>query len=92
MTMGITAGAYITTQDKRETEIHINEGSPAFILDDPSGTPWVMQAAAQIVDQNLTYEDLFNLSDKLQMPEEWSYRVEVLPEDLTIVPFPTALR
>ena len=31
------------------------KGKPVFILDDPDGTPWVMQAYSAIVDPSLTH-------------------------------------
>lgn len=85
--LGITAGSYIITKVQRNSQIRLNKGREAFILTDPSGTPYVMQAAAKIVDQNLTYKDLMTLDKKLQLPTGWKYSVKVLPQDLTIVPF-----
>ena len=59
-------------------------GKPVFILDDPDGYPWVMQASAQIVDPNLTYDQLANLGGKLKLPPGWNFRVTVLDRDLNI--------
>jgi len=59
-------------------------GKPVFILDDPQGTPWVLQAYSQIVDPNLTYDQLAKLGDKLKLPPGWKFRVAVLDRDLTI--------
>jgi len=85
--LGITAGSYITTYVKRDSNMTWYQGKPVFMLIDPSGTPWVMQAAAMIVDQNLTYNDLFTLGDKLQMPAGWKYQTKVLTQDLKVKPF-----
>lgn len=41
------------------------KGQTVFILDDPTGKPWVMQASSRIVDKNLTYDDLRALDRKL---------------------------
>jgi hypothetical protein len=60
------------------------KGKPVFILDDPSGTPWIMQAYSQIVDPNLTYDDLNTLDKKLKLAPGWKYRVKVLDQDLGI--------
>jgi hypothetical protein len=62
------------------------KGQTVFILDDPDGTPWLMQAYSNIVDPDLSYDDLATLDRKLELPPGWTYRVKVLEEDLTIHP------
>ena len=60
-------------------------GMPLYILVDPSGAPWVMQAAAQIVNPDLTYGDLVSLDSQLNMPEGSSYQVRrTVNQDLVI--------
>ncbi len=76
--------AYKPTIGHRNSEMGFVAGKPVFILDDPDGNPWVMQAYAQIVDPNLTYEQLTSLGDKLKLPPGWKFRVKVLDRDLTI--------
>ena len=34
------------------------KGQTIFILDDPNGTPWIMQVSSKIVDPKLTYDVL----------------------------------
>jgi hypothetical protein len=60
------------------------KGQTVFILDDPDGTPWVMQAHSRLVDPKLTYDDLQTLDTKLKLPPGWKYRVKVLDSDLRI--------
>ena len=60
------------------------KGQTIFILDDPDGTPWIMQAYSLIVDPALTYDDLKTLDKKLKLPPGWKYRVKVLDEDLGV--------
>jgi len=60
------------------------KGQTVFILDDPSGTPWIMQASSLIVDSKLTYDDLKTLDKKLKLPPGWKYRVKVLDQDLVV--------
>jgi len=60
------------------------KGQTVFILDDPDGTPWVLQAYSLIVDPNLTYEELQTLDKKLKLAPGWKYRVKVLDQDLTL--------
>jgi hypothetical protein len=61
-----------------------DKGKPVFILVDPNGTNYVMQSYCQIVDKNLTYNDLQTLGNKLRLAQGWEYRVVVLPENLTM--------
>ena len=53
--------AYKTIAGKRDTQLGINKGSPAFILDDPDGDSWCMKSASLIVDPNQTYDSLKDL-------------------------------
>lgn len=60
------------------------KGQTVYILDDPEGTPWVMQAYSNTVDSTLRAADLPTLDKKLKLPEGWKYRVAVLEDDLQI--------
>lgn len=75
---------YKPTTVRRSSTQGYRKDQTVFILDDPNGTPWVMQAYSHIVDPNLTYEDLKTLDKKLMLPPGWKYRVKVLNQDLTI--------
>ena len=75
---------YATLQSHRKSSMTFRKGQPVFILDDPEGTPWVMQAFGQIVDKTLTYDTLKDLGSKLKPPKGWKFRVAVLDKDLTI--------
>jgi len=76
--------AYKQISGKRDTQLGINTGSPAFILDDPHGDSWVMKSASQIVDPNQSYESLANLGDRLTPAPGWSFRAVVLQKDLVL--------
>jgi hypothetical protein len=78
------ATAYNPTQVGRKSVMRFKAGQPVFILDDPDGMPWVMQAFTTKVDPNMTYEGLQTLGGKLKPAEGWSYRVKVLDKPLTI--------
>jgi hypothetical protein len=75
---------YSTLQSHRKSSMTFKKGQPIFILDDPQGTPWVMQAFGQLVDKSLTYETLKDLGSKLKPAAGWKFRVAVLDKDLTI--------
>jgi hypothetical protein len=68
----------------RKSVMTFEKGKPAFILDGPDGTPWVMQAWGKIVDPTLGYDDLAKLGDKLKPAEGWKFRTVILDQDLTI--------
>ena len=83
---GITANAYKDTNVQRASSGLSHEGKPLFILEDPNGNPWVMQAWSSQIDTSLTYDDLANLAPKLTLPDGWAYRVVNAKQDLKIVP------
>ena len=76
--------AYKAIQSHRKSTMHFDKGKPVFILDDPDGTPWVMQAWSEIVDPSLTYDGLKDLGSKLKPPAGWKYRVVTLDKDLIL--------
>ena len=76
--------AYKPTIGNRNSIMTFEKGKPVFILEDPDGTPWVMQAYSNIVDPKLTYDGLQTLDKKLKLPPGWKYRVKILDQDLTI--------
>ncbi len=78
------SSAYKPTEVARKSSMTFNKGAPVFMLEDPSGTPWVMQAYSQIVDPTLTYDKLGKLGDKLKLAAGWKFRTKVLDQDLTI--------
>jgi hypothetical protein len=75
---------YKPTTVERKSNQGYKKGATIFILDDPDGTPWIMQAYSLIVAPNLTVEDLKTLDKKLKLPPGWKYRVKVLDQDLEI--------
>jgi hypothetical protein len=75
---------YEELKSHRQSSFTFEAGKPLFILDDPDGTPWVMQAFSKILDPNLTYADLSDLAAKLKPPAGWKFRVTTLDKDLII--------
>ena len=78
--------AYKTINGKRDTQLGISKGSPAFILDDPDGNSWVMKSASLILDPHQTYESLTDLGNRLHPAPGWSFRTVVLDQDLVLTP------
>jgi hypothetical protein len=75
---------YKSVESHRKSSMTFEKGKPVFILDDPDGIPWVMQAYSGIVDKTITYDSLKDLGAKLKMPDGWKYRVVTLDKDLVI--------
>lgn len=75
---------YEELKSHRKSTFTFKKGKPLFILEDPEGTPWVMQAFSKILDPNLPYEGLTELGSKLKPPAGWKYRVTTLDQDLII--------
>jgi hypothetical protein len=75
---------YKEISGKRGPQLGINEGSPAFLLDDPDGNTWCMKSASLIVDPNQTYESLKDLAGRLKPAPGWNFRAVVLEDDLVL--------
>jgi hypothetical protein len=78
--------AYKPITGKRDTQLGINAGSPAFLLDDPDGDTWCMKSASLIIDPHQTYESLKDLGSRLNPPPGWNFRAVVLDRDLVLTP------
>ena len=75
---------YSINKVSRHTVFVFNPGEEVYELQDPHGHRWVMQTWSQVVDPNLSRADLPKLADRLNVPEGWSYRTQVLTEELRI--------
>jgi hypothetical protein len=76
--------AYKEISGKRDTQLGINKGSPAFLLDDPGGDSWCMKSASLIVDPHQTYQSLKDLGSRLQPAPGWKFRAVTLDQDLVL--------
>lgn len=72
------------TTVERKSHQGYKQGQTVYILDDPEGTPWIMQAGSGIVDSSLRFETLNTLEQKLVLPPGWKYRTKVLEQDLGV--------
>jgi hypothetical protein len=78
--------AYLPVAARRVAASTHAAGRPVFILDDPDGTPWVMQSYSRAVAPGLGLADLPDLGGRLSLPPGWSFRGEVFERDLTVRP------
>ena len=73
----------VNTVDRR-TVFNFDAGRPVFELVDADGQRWVMQTWSQIVDANLTIDDLAGLGERLSLPPGWRYETRTLTERLSV--------
>jgi hypothetical protein len=75
---------YTANQVHRHTVFTFNAGEQVYELHDPAYRRWVMQTWSQIVDPNLSRADLPALSERLNLPDGWTYRSRTLDSPLRI--------
>jgi hypothetical protein len=59
-------------------------GRPVFELVDPDGRRWVMQTYSQVVDKNMSVDDLPGLGSRLSQPAGWRYETRTLTKPLVV--------
>lgn len=87
---GSVGQMYTVNTVTRQTTWKYEAGQPVFELTDPQGSVYTMQSYSQIVDPDLSYDDLADLGSRLQLPEGWSYGTRILDEPLDVVADGTA--
>lgn len=75
---------YVPNQVERDTVFVYEAGKPVFELTDPDGHVYMMQSYSQIVDPNLSYDQLAGLGSRLQLPEGWSFSTRTLDEEFQL--------
>ena len=81
-----TAGQvlYQENEVQRDTVYTYYAGESVYELVSPDGDVYIMQPYSQIVDPDLTIEDLSTLGDQLSPPEGWTYGIRTLEEDFLL--------
>ena len=60
-----------------------NAGKPVFLLRAPEGKVYVMQAVTNMVDKDMSYDQLPQLASKLKkLPPGWTYEMKTLTKEL----------
>lgn len=75
---------YSVNKVDRRAVFTFDAGRPVFELVDPDGRRWVMQTWSQVVDKDLTLDDLAGLASRLNPPPGWRYETRTLTEPLTV--------
>lgn len=76
--------AFTQVKIQRGTKFVFRKNRPVFQLTDPNGRHFVMQAYSQIVDPDLSYDELRGLRDRLGLPDGWSYRSHRPKKDIVL--------
>ena len=79
-----TAAPYTEVAVARSNTWVFNAGSEIYVLTDPDGIEYVMQAYSQIVDPELTEVDLPGLGERLALPDGWAFSTRALEQDLEV--------
>ena len=75
---------YSVNKVDRRAVFTFDAGRPVFELVDPEGRRWVMQTYSQVVDKNLSLDDLPALESRLNPPEGWRFETRTLTEPLVV--------
>jgi hypothetical protein len=76
--------AYTQVKIQRGTKFVFRRDRPAFMLTDPNGRKYVMQSYSQIVDPELTYDQLRGIGDRIGLPDGWSYGISRPKKDIVL--------
>lgn len=71
---------YSENEVQRETIYTYDEGAEVYELVSPAGETYRMQSYAQLVDKDLSIEDLRSLDQRLDLPEGWRYQTRILED------------
>ncbi len=75
---------YTVNEVSRHTVFVFDAGQEIYELQDPHGHQWIMQTWSQVVDPELSREDLRGLGDRLKLPAGWSFHSRVLTDALRV--------
>jgi hypothetical protein len=73
----------------RNQTFTFNGGSEVYVLDAPDGEAFVMQSFTRHWDPGLTEDNLAHLGGRLDLPDGWGFRIEVLDRDMESRPWAT---
>ena len=81
---------YTPVTVNRDNTWRFEAGNRVHELIDEDGNVYTMQSFSRFVDEDLSYEDLETLGERLNLPDGWRYRVRILEEDLDVQAIETA--
>ena len=75
---------YAETAVKRDTEFAFDAGREVYELTAPDGSVYIMQSYSLEVDPGLDATALAGVSERLSLPEGWTFSTRVLDERLVV--------
>jgi haloalkane dehalogenase len=84
MLQATVEGSYDPGYVCRSESYTFAEGRPVFVLDAPDGEAFVLQSFTRHWDPGLTRDNLVHLGSRLDLPDGWGFRVEVLERDMEV--------
>ena len=77
-------GSYGSRYVYRNSTLTFNKGREVYLLVEPDGEVFVMQAFSQHVDPTLSEDNLTHLGSRLDLPGGWGFRAEMLDQNLEV--------
>jgi hypothetical protein len=68
----------------RSNTLTFNKGSEVYLLDAPDGEVFVMQSVTGHWDPALSEDNFAHLGSRLDLPEGWGFRAEMLDQDVEV--------
>ncbi len=76
--------AYVAQSVDRKSRFSFRSGSTVYVLADNLGARYVMQSWSQQRDPELTESSLASLGTRLDLPDGWTFSIEILDSDLVV--------
>jgi hypothetical protein len=84
ITKSTDQGSYHPRYVYRNNTFTFNRGREVYLLVAPDGEVFVMQSFSRHVDPTLSEDNLAQLEGRLDLPEGWGFRAEMLDQDLEV--------
>jgi hypothetical protein len=84
ITKATDQGSYDPRYVYRNNTLTFNKGRYVYLLVEPDGEVFVMHSLSRHVDPTLSEDNLARLAGRLDLPEGWGFRAEMLDQDLEV--------
>jgi haloalkane dehalogenase len=84
MMQATVQGSYYPGYIYRNNTFTFNRGSEVYLLDAPDGEVFVMRSFTRHWDPTLSEDNLAHLGSRLDLPDSWGFRAEILDQDLEV--------
>jgi hypothetical protein len=84
MMQSTVQGGYSPGYIYRNNAFTFHRGREVYLLDAPDGEVFVMQSFTQHWDASVREDNLAHLASRLDLPDGWGFRAEILDEDMEV--------